>query len=382
MPNSFENKQNYFNQLSFAQKCNRLLLGAACILMLYSVSGCGGTSTEAAASPKATPTKQTLQEKLDDVLTFTLERRSMDLNVNRAWQILHGVLAYGKDFEITNGDDKINVLDWVFDGNEMQGWTLTTTQGGLHAVLEQGSSSGQGHSDQWIAVIAQCGIPLSQPIKFRGKNYTVNDLVESAKRHSSEAKEEYSWTLIALSKYLKSFDETWEGRDGDTWSMEKMLQYEADTFRNEGWEGYIYNAACSGTHRLIGIQMAVNEYQRRYPKRALPIIWSTAKSRAALAVKGAKKYQLPSGAFSADFRRMLDPRDLAEHIGSTGHTLEFLTFALTKEELQEPWVTNAVGFLCDVLQETKTVDLESGGLYHAIHGLVLYRDKVFGPIEK
>ena len=68
-------------------------------------------------------------------------------------------------------------------------------------------------------------------------------------------------------------------------------------------------------------------------------------------------------------------------VAATGHTLEFLTFALDKKRLQEPWVQKAVVYMCDLLDRTKHIDLECGGLYHAVHGLVLYREKVFGPRE-
>ena len=39
----------------------------------------------------------------------------------------------------------------------------------------------------------------------------------------------------------------------------------------------------------------------------------------------------------------------------------------------------AVGYMCRLLERTKHIDLECGALYHAAHGLVLYRAKVYGP---
>ena len=66
-------------------------------------------------------------------------------------------------------------------------------------------------------------------------------------------------------------------------------------------------------------------------------------------------------------------------MGSAGHVMEFLATALDKEELQQPWVKRAVLDVCKTFRKTKPVDVECGALFHAAHGLVLYREKVFGP---
>ena len=66
-------------------------------------------------------------------------------------------------------------------------------------------------------------------------------------------------------------------------------------------------------------------------------------------------------------------------MGSAGHVLEFLTTAMNKEELQQPWVKQATLDMCKLFRKTKPVDVECGALFHAAHGLVLYREKMFGP---
>ena len=35
--------------------------------------------------------------------------------------------------------------------------------------------------------------------------------------------------------------------------------------------------------------------------------------------------------------------------------------------------------LCKLFRKTKPVDVECGALFHAAHGVVLYREKLFGP---
>jgi hypothetical protein len=94
----------------------------------------------------------------------------------------------------------------------------------------------------------------------------------------------------------------------------------------------------------------------------------------------ARKYQNPNGSFSSNyFMRPGMSDDLANALSTTGHTLEFLTYALTDEEIRQPWVQRAVERLCEMFEATKDYPLECGGLYHSVHGLAIYRERLFGP---
>ena len=131
---------------------------------------------------------------------------------------------------------------------------------------------------------------------------------------------------------------------------------------------------------MTALALAVNRFRDRMPGEPLSGGWEAADERVQWAVEQAKKSQLPSGGFSVHyFARQSDSADLAEHLGATGHTLEFLCIALSDEELAEPWVARAADFLCGVFEKTKSIDLECGALYHAARGLSLYRQKQFGP---
>ena len=70
---------------------------------------------------------------------------------------------------------------------------------------------------------------------------------------------------------------------------------------------------------------------------------------------------------------------MAKNLGTTGHLLEFLALAMSDAQIKEPWVTHAALNLCDVFRKTRDIPLECGALYHAAHGLVLYRTRLFGP---
>ncbi|NIP87240.1 MAG: ADP-ribosylation factor-directed GTPase activating protein isoform b, partial [Planctomycetales bacterium] len=113
---------------------------------------------------------------------------------------------------------------------------------GLIIVMEPGTKKGQGHDDQWLAIMAQCKLPIDQPIKFQGQTYQLRDVVQQV-MWDAPRNEEWSWTLIALSHYLADINAAWDASDGQLWTVEKIMQLEADE--------ELSASACGGTHRLI-----------------------------------------------------------------------------------------------------------------------------------
>lgn len=363
-----------------------VLLFAAAVVSL----GCSGGESDApsvvaqpAASvePPPTPSPDELRDMIDRVLDFTEHGREMTLEQNAAWQLMHGVLAFGEKFEIVADGKKVVAVDWVFDGKPMKGWTLRATPQGVQAEIEPGKL-GQGHEDQWLAILSQCNVPATRPITVEGKPFTVRDMVKRSMFDCWEGKES-SWTIIALSTHLNPIDQKWTARDGQEWTVERLVSMEAGpVYDDAAGEDLIYTGACGGTHRLIGLSIALNNYRRQHPDAKLAGGWLAAEKRITWAANRARENQLPSGAFSIGyFLRPANSTNLDEHLSATGHTLEFLSFALPKERLQQEWVQRAVAYLCRLFERTEHLDLECGALYHAAHGLVLYRDKVYGKRE-
>ena len=252
---------------------------------------------------------------------------------------------------------------------------MNPTEIGLRAELEPGKL-GQGHEDQWLAVLSQCDLTHKQPIVVGDKTFQMYDLLKQSMYDTYEGKE-CSWSLIGLSRYLIPVDQTWQARDGEQWSLERMIAMEAGA--GDEWANHIHGAACGGTHRLIGMTMALDKFREQFPDRELTGGWLAAQERIDWAIRAARENQLANGAFSLNyFERSTNSPDLAEHLGATGHTLEFLALALDDERLRAPWVTRAANYLCGIFEKTQQIDLECGALYHAAHGLVLYRERRFG----
>jgi hypothetical protein len=131
---------------------------------------------------------------------------------------------------------------------------------------------------------------------------------------------------------------------------------------------------------LIGVAMALKK--RRAEGRPITGIWQRADQVVQQSIQRTLDYQNPDGSFSAQyFRRPASTPDLSIALGTTGHLLEFLTVAMSDQQLNNPQVDLAVQYLCGLFRETQDLALECGALYHAVHGLVLFRQRRMGPRE-
>jgi hypothetical protein len=240
----------------------------------------------------------------------------------------------------------------------------------LLVSLDRGSGKGQGHPDQWLAVLAQSGLKADDEIRVGEQTYRVVDWLDQVLWDVPRNMErEYSWTLIGVTNYLPT-DHNWTASDGRTWSVERLVEEELTQ--------ELETSACGGTHRMIGLAMALNRHTERGGR--LEGIWGDTQAAVDEAVEAARANQNADGSFSIHyFERPGTSPDIAQDIGATGHVLEFLMFALDDQQLREPWVTRAVLHLCDVFEWTRDESLECGALYHAAHALVLYRERMFGP---
>jgi hypothetical protein len=341
------------------------------------MTGCLGTShTDTIADlPAPDLSTQQLADAVDRVLNDTLTQRRLNTETQAAWQILHGVLAYGQAFPVDHGEGTSNVVAYLQKGGSVRGFVLqsgrildeTNDRRGLIAVMQPGTKAGQGHADQWLAILAQADLTLSDTIQADGRTFTMSDFVEQVKWDvPRNLDQEYSWTLIGLTQYFPT-SASWEAADGETWSIERLVELESDYALGDG--------PCGGTHRLIGLAMALEARRRE----GLPIkgVWAEAAARVQQGVLNARRYQNQDGSFSTHYvNRGGTSRDLAQNLGTTGHLVEFLAIALPDDEIQAPWVQAAVNNLCELFDKTQELDLECGALYHAAHGLVLYRNRL------
>ena len=336
--------------------------------------GCGKPSVtmgeiQVNRSPLGARKEAGLQEMVQDVLNH----RELNQTTHGAWQVMHGVLAYGSGFPLKVSDGEQSAVEFLLSGGELQGWRvvvgdqLPNGKVGVRAIVEPGAYIGQGHADQWLAILAQADVQLTDTIMVEDKPFQVSDFLSQVQWDVPDNYErEWSWTLIALTQYLPT-NSTWTASDRTQWSIERLLENEISQ--------ELESSTCGGTHRLIGISMALN---RRYAEgAAITGAWSRAENLVRDAIATAKSMQNPDGSFSTNyFARGGVSVDNAKVLSTTGHILEFLALSLPDEELQQPWVQMAVGRLCQLLEDSRELPLECGALYHAVHGLVIYQQRV------
>ena len=333
--------------------------------------GCSQPEAPPAAQAKL-PSDDELRDRIDRAVDFTAANRHLDTKDQAAWQIVHGALAYGRDFQIYHDGQLVGALDYLLGGGQLRGWTLRKGDHGLEAVLEAGSKTGQGHEDQWLGYLSQAGLTTEQPIVVDGQEFKVIDLITQARWDIYDGMEA-TWTLMAFSTYLP-LDAEWQAKDGSTWTIGRIVEMESAQKLDD--------SACGGTHRMYGIAVALKRYLAEGGKTdpAGDGPWDHAQRKVSEAVESARKFQQPDGSFSTNyFARPATSPEIATRISTTGHTLEFLTVALSDDDLQQPWVTRAAVNLVENLEKTQKFDLECGALYHAAHGLEIYRDRRFGP---
>lgn len=334
---------------------------------------------ERTAEEKKPVEKNRLQSAIDSTLSKNLEGRLLAADRNAAWQVFHGAVAFGVDLPMDVKGDVVFALDYLFRGGRLPGWAPfegdlieATGRRGVRLTVEEGSFTGQGHVDQFLGYLSQAKVPMETKLVIDGNEHTIEDWVRQAQRDvSNNPYREYSWTLIALTNYLPK-EESWTATDGRNWTLEPFVSFEA--------KQDIPKSACGGMHRLMGLAHAIN--YRLGLGEPLTGGYEEAKLVVDDAIQKARAFQNSDGSFSTRYtERPGNSADLNLCIGATGHTLEFLAYALPKERLEERWVERAALRLCAMLDSTIEIDLECGGIYHALAGLKLYRERRFGPIS-
>lgn len=351
-------------------------VGWTALALIVAGTGCGvPAGTPADQTVAAVPSDQgALCRRIDVALAHARDARLLDAGVQGAWQVVHGILAFGPEFPLATRAATAPALSYLLDGGALVGWKLRPGNPGVIAIVEEGSTMGQGHPDQWLGYLSQCGvaesgdrlvegIPLDTPLTVGGRRFTIADLLAQA-QHDIRPGQEATWTLMALSAWLPH-DAAWTSGDGERWTTERVVEMEAGAD--------IASAACGGAHRLYGLAAAVDAHRRATggpPTGA----WAEAAAVLDDSIERARRFQQADGTFSVHaFERPATSPEVFARLSATGHVFEVLALALDDQRLREPWVRRAADRLVTLLEQTSDLDVECGALYHAAHGLAIYR---------
>lgn len=304
-----------------------------------------------------------------------VKRRTL-LTTNSSWTVFHGILGLGLDAELVDPEtqQRYKAIDYICEGGPIRGLAFIPTGAGLDVQMGP-QFIGQGHQDQYVAEIAQLGMPLHRKMIVLGKEYTFEDLVNESKARARVSEpQELSWTLVALSQYYGT-DFVWTNRLGEKLHFEDIVKAEV--------EASVERAACGGTHRLFGLTWAYYLHRKNGGKRNE--LWEKVAKRIRDYKAAARKFQdRRSGQFSTQYLEKAGGNRVpaVRKINTTGHVLEWLALAMTDEELKQDWVQHAARALSLLIEESRGDPLEGGSLYHATHGLQIYYDRLFKAEKK
>ena len=316
-------------------------------------------------------------ERLRSSIARTLalyQRRPLNTAQHTPWEVMHGFIAFGIPTQVRVGGpagDLVNAIGWSNMGGRCRGQVMLAVSGSDNRLVALKGIGVQGHSAQYLAILAQCRVAANSPITLQSRMFTVADLIEEEKL-SCRPKTELTFALIALAHYLPT-NATWESRDGGKWSLERLIEEEI--------EQPIRGAPCGGTHRLFGLSYGC---QRRL--RATGEL-DGAYLRADKYVRDYQNFTLTKlqnrdGSFSTEWFKYPANRedDVDRKIQTTGHILEWLVSSLDQERLYDPRILAAAEFLCGALAREPSRDWKIGPLGHALHALNIYQERAWGVV--
>jgi len=323
------------------------------------------------APPPKTARFDRLRRLISDTLA-SYRRRPLNTAEHTPWEVMHGFIAFGIPTQVQvggPGGELVNAIGWSNMGGRCRGQSMLTTRDGRLKALK--GFGVQGHSAQYLAILAQCRVAAASPILVDSREFTVADLIEEEKQ-ACRAKTELTFTLISMAHYLPS-DAAWSADDGQEWSLPKLVEEELVQ--------PIRGAPCGGTHRLFGLAYACQ--RRLRATGSLDGVYL----RADRYVRDYQQLVLAKlcnrdGSFSTEWFKYPADRadDLDRKIQTTGHILEWLAASLDQERLYDGRVVAAAEFLATALAREPSRTWKIGPLGHALHSLSIYQERAWGVV--
>jgi len=328
---------------------------------------------EKPAPPVLTPEMVALRDNLRRALAL-VAKRPLNTRDNTPGEVIELSLAFGCDAGVGyNGPSgkKINAIGCLCWNYPCAGYRLLRTGGG--PVMARIGYGLQAHPAQFLAVLAQSGVPADYEIRVGEYRGAVADLVEFEKLNC-RAGTDLSFTLIGLAHYVDD-EASWENDLGEEWSVERLVREELARSTS--------TSDSDVTNRLMGLGYAI---QRRR-KQAEPLDGEFLSARQHLSKfhDFALNVQNPDGTWHPGFfSHKGTSRDTAGTLRSTGHIIEWLALSLPEDRLQDPRVLRSVVYLVKALgtqrSRTKTASMsmrDVDGVMHAAHALSIYDGRVF-----
>ncbi len=286
--------------------------------------------------------------------------KNPETTTNRSpWAVMHALLPYGADYELAGPNGRVNAIGWMCHNGLCRTQRMFTPRG--NSFIPNVGGGVQGHQGQFLAILAQCQVPLEYPIQIGTKQFTVEDLVRYEMATCTE-RSELTFKLIGLSYYVDS-NKQWRANDGKVWSLQKLVQEELAQ--------PIVGSACGGTHRLMGFTFSLK--QRVLQGQPINGQYLRAAKFINEYVQYTWRLQNPDGSFSTNWYDGRGNEPNAERkVQTSGHMLEWLMFTIGDEELRSPQVEQAIDFLLTQIYDKRDTKWPIGPRGHATRALALY----------
>lgn len=314
------------------------------------------------------------QKDLIAIAIRETSRRTLVADYHTPWQVVHGILALRWDLKLREKESgqMISGVEWIMGGayyDKQPLWMETPYGGQGHPFTRPWAF--EGHPTQFLGYMCLANIPLDYEVATPTKIITVCDIVADAKMQVRTGRE-ITWTLWALSHYEPS-DAQWTNAAGEPWSIERLLKMQVDEPVTSG--------ACGGCHGLFALAYARNlKMESGEPLRG---VWLEADQKVKRYIEEARSLQNADGSFSSN--HFLGPgqsQEFLKRITTSGHQLEWLMMALPQNRLNEEWVQRGINSVAKDLIVNRNVEADCGPLYHALHSLVLYRQRTVPGYEE
>ncbi len=314
--------------------------------------------------------KDALQGRLEAAITQAVQR---DLTTsNGFWTVFHGILGLGPSITLLDPQTgkRVYALDYIADGGKLKGLEFIPTSDGLDVLVSPGTFVAQGHPDQFVAEMVEWGVQPDRKFMVNGKEHPFMDFLTNSKMRATVKKPmELEWSLVIIGTTFGT-DSKWTNALGEDVQFEDLVRAEV--------EKPLSAAACGGTHRLFGLAWAYHLHLKKGGKTEG--VWKDVAAKLADAKKLARKLQNADHSFSTDFfNGPGNVPDMERRLNTSGHIFEWLMLSLSDEELKEPWVQEAANALTIMFLEIENRPMEGGTLYHAVHGLLMYYARIYGP---
>lgn len=325
--------------------------------------------------PKAQPVAENtdpLMKHVDEALRLNQRRllvaESANGKPNSPWQIMHGILALRHNLELRTPRGTVNAIDWISRNPTFRGdhWFEATRFGGRAHPFSVPFHF-EGHVNQFLALLTMSNLPLDHKLGVEGAKrfVTMADMVKHAQLMVN-SNEEISWTLWFLTHYLEP-DATWTNYNGERWGMEKLVSMQIGQ--------NVTTAPCGGTHGLFALAYARNSYLQKHGR--VTGTWLQADQKIQKYIAEAKATQNRDWSFSAHFfREPGHTEDPTDRLKTSGHMLEWLMMAVPQQELKQNWLRFGVYRVAADLIQFSNQEIDPGPLYHSVHAITLYRERV------